>query len=122
VADALAEVRRIEKSDGHAMFRDMTAVEKIIEKLKTAPPGVAEEVLDILELIEAEVSAGAFISAEEAARQIAVDWKARRFADDDMTWAQPLVEEARAAIARGEVMTLEEHKARKAVQLAALRD
>jgi len=104
------------------MFRDMTAVEKIIEKLKTAPPGVAEEVLDILELIEAEVSAGAFISAEEAARQIAVDWKARRFADDDMTWAQPLVEEARAAIARGEVMTLEEHKARKAVQLAALRD
>lgn len=31
----------------------MTATEKILEKLKTAPPGVAEEVLDFLEFLEA---------------------------------------------------------------------
>jgi len=31
----------------------MTTAEKILEKLKAAPPGVAEEVLDFLEFLEA---------------------------------------------------------------------
>jgi antitoxin ParD1/3/4 len=39
----------------------------------------------------------------------------------DMEWAKPLVDEARAAIARGEAITIEEHKARNAARLAALR-
>lgn len=34
-------------------FLRMTAAEKIIEKLKAAPPGIAEEVLDFLEFLEA---------------------------------------------------------------------
>ena len=41
--------------------------------------------------------------------------------DDDMEWAKPLVDEARAAIARGETITLEKHRARNAERLAALR-
>jgi antitoxin ParD1/3/4 len=40
---------------------------------------------------------------------------------DDMAWAKPLVDEARAAIARGDVLTLEEHRGRNAARLAALR-
>ena len=31
---------------------------------------------------------------------------------DDLDWAKPLVDEARASIARGEGMTLEEYRAR----------
>lgn len=42
-------MRRVEKSGGHAMFRNMTTVEKIVAKLKDAPPGIAEEVLEFLE-------------------------------------------------------------------------
>ena len=38
---------------------------------------------------------------------------------DDLVWARPYVDEARAAVACGEVMTLEEYKARIAAQLAA---
>jgi len=42
--------------------------------------------------------------------------------DDDMAWAKPYVDEARADMARGDVITLEEHRARNAARLAALRD
>jgi hypothetical protein len=38
---------------GHANFSTMTAAEKIFEMLKAAPPGLAEEVLDFLEFLEA---------------------------------------------------------------------
>ena len=41
---------------------------------------------------------------------------------DDMAWAKPYVDEARADIARGDVITLYEHRARNAARLAALRD
>ena len=41
---------------------------------------------------------------------------------DDLAWAKPYVDEALAAVDRGEVMTLEEHKARMAARLAALKD
>jgi antitoxin ParD1/3/4 len=40
---------------------------------------------------------------------------------DDLSWAKPYVDEALAAVGRGEVMTLEEHKRRIAAQLAAMR-
>ena len=39
---------------------------------------------------------------------------------DDMAWAKPLVDEARSDISRGDVLTLEEHRARNAARLAAL--
>jgi antitoxin ParD1/3/4 len=38
----------------------------------------------------------------------------------DMAWAKPWVDEARADVARGDVFTLEEHRARNAARLAAL--
>ncbi len=40
--------------------------------------------------------------------------------DDDMAWAKPLLDEAREAVARGDVITLEEHRARNAARLGAL--
>lgn len=46
---------------------------------------------------------------------------AQLVADDCLAWAKPLVDEARAATGRGEVLTLEEHRARNAARLAALR-
>ena len=76
--------------------------------------------------IKAHVATGHFASVEEAARQLIDDRIAElaREADgehDDMAWAKPLVDEARAAIARGDVLTLEEHRARNAARRAALR-
>jgi antitoxin ParD1/3/4 len=40
---------------------------------------------------------------------------------DDMGWAKPLVEEARAAVARGEFLSLDEFEARSAALLASLK-
>ena len=76
--------------------------------------------------IKAHVATGDFASVEEAARQM-LDDRIAELADDegdehdDMAWAKPLVDEARAAIARGDVLTLEEHRARNAARRAALR-
>jgi antitoxin ParD1/3/4 len=73
--------------------------------------------------IQAHVATGDFASIEEAARQL-IDDRIAELAiddDDDMAWAKPLVEEARADIARGDVITLEEHRARNATRLSALR-
>ena len=73
--------------------------------------------------IKAHVATGDFASVEEAARQL-IDDRIAELADDegdDMAWAKPLVDEARAAIARGDVLTLEEHRARNAARRAALR-
>jgi hypothetical protein len=41
---------------------------------------------------------------------------------DDLSWAKPYVDEALAAVARGEGMTLDEHKLRNAVRLATTKD
>ena len=40
---------------------------------------------------------------------------------DDLSWAKPYVDEALAAVARGDVITLEEHKRRIAALLADLK-
>ena len=74
--------------------------------------------------LEAHVAAGEFASIEEAARQLIDDRIADLAAvdDDDMAWAKPLVDEAREAVARGDVITLEEHRARNAARLGALRE
>jgi antitoxin ParD1/3/4 len=76
--------------------------------------------------IKAHVAAGDFASVEEGARQLIDDRIAELASDengehDDMAWAKPYVDEARADIARGDVITLEEHRARNAARLAALK-
>ncbi|BDV35975.1 hypothetical protein [Methylocystis iwaonis] len=73
--------------------------------------------------IEAHVATGEFASVEEAARLL-IDQRIAELAtvyEDDMAWAKPLVDEARAAVARGDVLTLDEHRARNAARLTALR-
>ena len=40
---------------------------------------------------------------------------------DDLGWAKPLVDEGLAALERGEFISLDEHKARNAARLAALK-
>jgi antitoxin ParD1/3/4 len=75
-------------------------------------------------LLSAYVARGDFSSIEEAARQLLDERIAERIAEeyDDLAWAKPCVDEARAAVARGEVLTLDEHKARNAARLAAIKD
>ena len=69
------------------------------------------------------IARGDFSSIEEAARQLIDERIAERAAEegDDLAWAKPYVDEARAAVARGDVLTLDEHKARNAARLAAIK-
>ena len=71
--------------------------------------------------IKTRVASGDFASVEEAARQLIDEALAERALDesDDLAWAKPYVDEALAEVARGEEITLEEHKARNAARLAA---
>jgi len=74
--------------------------------------------------IDARVARGEFPSVEEAARQL-IDERILELdidEDDDMVWAKPLVDKALAEVERGEFITLEEHRARNAARLAALKD
>jgi len=73
--------------------------------------------------LETRVASGDFASVEAAARQLIDERIAERALEegDDLAWARPYVDEALAEIARGEEITLEEHKARNAARLAALR-
>jgi len=66
------------------------------------------------------VASGAFTTIEEAARAL-IDGAIIEFTElinDDLGWAKPYIEEARADVAQGRVMTFEEHRARVAEQLA----
>jgi len=69
------------------------------------------------------VASGDFASVEEAVRQLIDERIAERAAEegDDLAWAKPYVDEARAAVARGEYVSLEEHKAHNAALLASLK-
>jgi antitoxin ParD1/3/4 len=72
--------------------------------------------------LQSHVATGAFASIEAAARQLIDEHIAEReLEDDDLNWAKPLVDEGLAALERGECMSLEEHKARNAARLAALK-
>jgi antitoxin ParD1/3/4 len=73
--------------------------------------------------LETRVASGDFASVEAAARQLIDERIAERALEegDDLAWAKPYIAEALAEIARGEEITLEEHKARNAARLAALR-
>jgi len=68
------------------------------------------------EWLEAKVAAGQFGSIEEAAAAAIADSMAGEI--DDMAWAKPYVDEARDAVARGDVLTIEEHRARIAHRLS----
>ena len=71
---------------------------------------------------KAHVSRGDFASVEQAVQQLLDERIAERLIEeDDLAWAKPLVDEALAAVERGDVITLEEHKRRNAARLAALR-
>jgi antitoxin ParD1/3/4 len=72
--------------------------------------------------LQAQVAAGDFATVEEAARRLLDDRIAQiasRDEDDDLEWARPLLDEARASIARGESLTLEEHRARNVIRRAS---
>jgi antitoxin ParD1/3/4 len=73
--------------------------------------------------LKARVASGDFASVEEAARRLIDEALVQRALEesDDMAWAKPFVDEALGEVARGEEITLEEHKARNAARLAALR-
>ncbi len=74
--------------------------------------------------LTAHVARGDFTSIEEAVRQLIDERIAERSAEesDDMAWAKPLVDEALAAIARGEVISREAHDARMDALLASMMD
>ncbi len=59
-----------------------------------------------IEWLAAEVTAGRFGSIDEAAQAIINEHMARDL--DDLDWVEPLLDEARAEVARGEVLSLEE--------------
>ncbi len=73
--------------------------------------------------LKTRVASGDFASVEAAARQLIDERIAERALEegDDLEWAKPYVDEALAEVERGEEITLEEHKARNAARLAALR-
>lgn len=57
--------------------------------------------------LEAEVAAGRFRSIDEAVATAVADLMAIH--DDDLSWAKPYVDEARASVARGDVISGEEY-------------
>jgi antitoxin ParD1/3/4 len=74
---------------------------------------------DQLKWLEDEVATGTFASVEDAVR-LAVAGLMTMSEDDDLSWAKPLVDDARAAIARGEGTPASAVKAEIAEQLRKL--
>ena len=71
--------------------------------------------------LAAQVAAGAFPTMEAAVQQVLAErmaFESASIADDDLLWAKPLVDEARASVARGDSFSLEEHRARNAARRA----
>ena len=68
--------------------------------------------------LQTRVADGDFTSVEEGVRRVIADRMALEV--DDLAWARPAVELARAAAARGEVMSLEEALADMRAHLATL--
>jgi antitoxin ParD1/3/4 len=70
--------------------------------------------------LQAHVAAGDFASVEEAARCL-IDERIAEYEleRDDLEWVRPLIEEARASVARGDFLTLDEHRARNAARRAS---
>jgi len=72
--------------------------------------------------IQSHVATGDFSSIEEAARHLIDERIAEReLEDDDLAWAKPFVDQAREAVARGEFVTLDQHRAHMAAVLDTLK-
>ena len=72
--------------------------------------------------LSALVAAGDFASIEEAARALLDERLAEReIEDDDFAWAKPFIDEAEADIARGAVISREEHDASIKALLASMK-
>ncbi len=71
------------------------------------------------EWLEAEVAAGHFSSIDEALSVAVADLKA--LSDDDLAWAKPYVDQARASVARGDVISGEEFFRHLNAKINALR-
>jgi Arc/MetJ-type ribon-helix-helix transcriptional regulator len=71
------------------------------------------------EWLETQIAKGEFASAEQAVQQLIAERMALEA--DNLAWARPYVDEARAAVARGEVFTIEQHEARMDERLKALK-
>jgi antitoxin ParD1/3/4 len=70
--------------------------------------------------LNSRVADGGFASPEAAVQQMIADRMALE--SDDFAWAKPYLDEARAAVARGEVVSLEEAIADIHAHLASLKD
>ena len=68
--------------------------------------------------LTAHIESGEFASEGEALSRLISERIAQEGAD--LAWAKPYVDEARSAVARGEVITLAEHRARNEARLSAL--
>ena len=68
--------------------------------------------------LEEQVEAGRFGSVDDAVAIAVADLMA--IGDDDLSWAKPYVDEARAEVAKGEVVSLEDAVADIDAHLAAL--
>jgi len=72
--------------------------------------------------LNALVASGDFASIEEAARALLDERLAEReIEDDDFAWAKPFIDEAEADIARGAVISREEHDASIKAFLASMK-
>jgi antitoxin ParD1/3/4 len=69
--------------------------------------------------LEAQVAAGQFASIDEALAVAVADLMAIH--NDDLAWAKPYVDQARASVARGDVMSGAEFFRRLNAQMASLR-
>jgi antitoxin ParD1/3/4 len=72
--------------------------------------------------IAAHVARGEFPSIDAAALQLIDERIAERDIEgDDLAWAKPHVDAALSEVARGDVIGRDEHRARNAARLAALK-
>jgi antitoxin ParD1/3/4 len=69
--------------------------------------------------LKQQIDQGVFTSVEDAVRKLIAERMV--FEADDFAWARPYVDEARAAVARGEVLTLEEAVADMRAHLESLK-
>ena len=69
--------------------------------------------------LEAQVAAGSFASIDEALAVAVADLMAIQ--NDDLAWAKPYVDRARASVERGDVMTGEEFFDRLRAKVETLR-
>jgi antitoxin ParD1/3/4 len=69
--------------------------------------------------LEAEIAAGRFDSVDDAIATALADLMS--IPNDDLAWAKPYVEEARASVARGDVISGDEFFKRLEKKLSTLR-